>query len=460
MKGTRSYRLALSVLSVLFIVGGLFLSVAIYAAKRVWPDPYAITRDIAPVEVFTVPSETAQGPEKTAPTAHLPEFATDLDQPRTPRSEAGHLAILTAGHVLAPLSAPHALVDPDGLGPSLKPANDMTDLPPAPALHATARADGLGAADTALVYSLGSPVQDIVAPDQSVRSDDDAQYQLDMLVAALAEPVDISVPPPPPADVFALASDSPHPSPDTVFAMAEPDTWPQRVDHAVVLDVSQSLAALDFVAAPAASPAPLSVDTQRLATPTPITAPALHLADGTENLRQPPSAPVIANKTDDDDLIHQIAKVLAATPLPLPQPKAEEDVLKPDLASAPTASPRPLKRRSPEPRLPSEPERIAEPFPRPPEPAVGVDDLATAQTPVAASIQPDDGRNRMSVIGIYQTNAAAWALLEFSDGRIIKATKGTSFNGLRVARIGGDRVWLRDGGTEKGIATGQVVVLD
>ncbi|MCK0139713.1 hypothetical protein [Aliiroseovarius sp. F47248L] len=473
MKGSRSHRLALSIVSVLVIMGGLFVSLAIYASKMIWPDPLTYQHEIASVDLSPDVLEAADQPNPASaskekqPSSHLPNTIATLRKPNTP--DTGGDTHLVISSLAANVSAhpPSALLDPHSFGTSLRSDNDISNLLPKRIAQVTStEASDKNEGDAPVsVYSMGAPVTDTppnpeigeiakpLAPmaSQMIQAMEDVEYQMDMQIAALARPIDMPIVPAPPTEVFALANTTPQPLAETVFAMAELDIRPQRVDHVEVLAVSQSLSTPDLVVIPAPAPAAIVYSEPRHSKPLPIATPAILLAARSDDLNLSP--PEASSRESYDDLVHHLAKVLAATPLPLPG--AGIDVLQ---RSAPITSPRPQERLRPDPALPPAPERIAEPTQPSAEPTVAV--VTPASAPAPTSIRSDDGRNRLSIIGIYTTDAAAWALLEMSDGRIIKATKGTRFDGLRVTRIGGDKIWIRDGGMEKGLTTGQVVVLE
>lgn len=473
MKGTRSHRLAWSIVSVLFIAGGLFVSLAIYASKLIWPNPQNFAQEFASDKLIADHLSAAERPSPMSTpnnpplSSHIPDLVAALDMLEMPNSGGDPHPAITSQASDTPLRAPTALIDPHSFGPPLMPGNDTADLLPVLIAQATPSEVGEHAEDdeAVSVFSMGTPVADIPADPSddpfadltaSVASDsvpamDDAEYQLDMRIAALAQPIDTPIPPPLPVEVFALASNAPEPLPEIVFVMSEPDIWPQRVDQAAVQSVSQSLSTPDLASVPAPSPAAIVRQKSRQKSPTPMIAPTIQLAAVSDDLHLPP--PSAVSLENDDDLVLQIAKVLAAAPLPLP---GAEDSVRP--LYAPTASPRPQQRQRIDPTPPRAADQIAEPSPPSTVPTVAV--VTPASAPVTAPTRSDDGRDRMSVVGIYDTDTAPWALLETSDGRIIKATKGTSFYGMRVARIRGNKIWIRDGGMEKGLTTGQVIVLD
>lgn len=477
MKGTRSHRLALSITSVLFIMAGLFVSLATYVSKRIWPDPSGITREITVTELADDAEPPALNPSAPAVSppprpdplparTHVPNVVATLNQPKAPDIGGSNALALPLSAVVRPVSVSIASIGTHVFGPPLRPDNDIADLQPAQVTPPAPDGRGEGG-DVFSVFSMGVPADDtppdvqddlyagLTAPAPGPTAQDlhDAEYQMDMQIAALARPIDRPVPPPPSVEVFALASDSPPPAPDAVFAMAEPEIWPQRVDQKAVLAVSHALGAPDAATAPV--PVAKIDRMARPAAPIPITEPdQIQMVSGVGGLGllPPPAVP-----TDTDaELAHQIAKVLAATPLPLPGEQAALNQGR--SAFAPHASPRPLQRQRAEPEPAPQAEQIAAPAAPLIEPPVPT--VTPASAPASPSIRSDDGRQRMSVIGIYHADTAAWALLELSDGRIVKATKGTDVFDVRVARIGSDKIWIRDGGTEKGLSAGQVLVLD
>ncbi|MDE9449596.1 hypothetical protein J3R80_03825 [Aliiroseovarius sp. Z3] len=473
MRGSRSRRLALSIASVLFIVGGLFVSLAIYASNIIWPDPQAITYEFTPAELIPDTLKIAEQSNPPSvqntptPGSNLPDLVATLRKPKPPSTGSDSYPVITSLAPRLSTRAPAALIDTHRFGSPLPSEND-TSNPPRKRVAPTAPAglhDETNSDHPVSVFSMGTPVResppaplnevvaDLAAPAviDVVQAMHDADYQLDMQIAALARPIDIPIPPAPPADVFALANTTPQPLPEIVFAMAELDLPPQRVDGDAVLAVSQSLSPPDLSAAPAPTLAAIVHNEPRQRRSRRMITPAKLAAANLGDLSLLP--PKAITRKSDEELVDHLAKVLAAIPLPLP---GEGNGAAPH--SAPAASPRPPQRLHSDPARPPARQNVAEPSRPSTEPTVAV--VTPASAPAPASIRWDDGRKRMSVVGIYKTGTAAWALLEMSDGRIIKATKGTSFNGFRVTRIGVSKIWIRAGGMEKGLTTGQVVVLD
>ncbi|MCK8464674.1 hypothetical protein MUY35_12505 [Aliiroseovarius sp. S1339] len=491
MKGTRSHRLALSIISVLLVAAGLFISLSIYASNLIWPDPADIMAEYSNSDLPEPPAETAEMgvidqpltgdvPDAT-PTidaepsnAVAPDVVATVNQPEMPDTKTADRMVSLSRVSDKPIQQTVARLQTGTLGRSLRRGNDIADLMPRPVAEVAtpvfaATTDGsqifsafpLGTAENdpspapPVIFDLGLATK---PPSRAVDDDRDADYELDMRVAALAQPINgpTPTPAPTPAEFFVLASDAPKPLPETVFALAATgpavSIWPQRVDHDAVLAVSRLLDAPDTGDAPTINATIAPPDLRKA--PTAIAAPDLQLAAVTGDLQSLP--PQVAS-LQDEDLARDIAKVLAAIPIPLPGAQTEQDAV----ASlvAPEASPRPLRRVQTAPKTPPRADqRTVEPHP--PLVEAKVAEVMPASEPAVAPVLPADGRERLSVVGIFQTDAAAWALLEFSDGRIIKATKGTTLGGIKVARIRGDKIWFRDGGSEKGLTTGQVIVLD
>lgn len=70
------------------------------------------------------------------------------------------------------------------------------------------------------------------------------------------------------------------------------------------------------------------------------------------------------------------------------------------------------------------------------------------------------GSKRVSIVGVFQTRTAVWALLALENGQIVKVTKGTQLSGLRVSRIRGDKIWIRTGNSEKSMRAGDVIMVN
>ena len=591
MKGSRSNRLTLSVFSVMFVAAGFFVSLSVYASNFIWPDASELTEQYASYDAL------ANGTAVEAPIleAIVPEVVATVAQPKSPVTGSA-VAILTSlpGPSIKPADRTLIPLDTPPFGSPLRRENDIADLAPAPTApkvpsnSAAARDDSqifaaysLGTAEvgaptaTTPVFDMGRATETstLAAKDQH-----DADYDLDMRVAALAQTVTVPIAKPTPADLFVLADDAPAPLTEAVFAMAETipaivSIWPQKVDHDAVLAVSRAMDTPDTDLAPTINGAIAEPQLQK--SPDTMATPDLQLAAMTGDLQSPPLNPSLLKV--DEELARDIAKILAATPTPLPSTQG----LLETAGAAPEASPRPMRRGQlpqvisvwpqnvdhksvlavslaidtpdtdvapaintaiAQPQVQKTPDAIAAPdlqlaamttdlqmpptiasvlkvdeglardltealaevptllpsapvlpetaatyaapkaSPRPmrriqrarkptppatqavaPRPSVSQQDAADvipASAPAPAPILPVDGRSRISVVGVFQTDTAAWALLELSDGRIIKATKGTQLDGMSVSRIRGNKIWIRNGGSEKGLTTGQVIALD
>lgn len=111
------------------------------------------------------------------------------------------------------------------------------------------------------------------------------------------------------------------------------------------------------------------------------------------------------------------------------------------------------------------------PQPRPARPAV-VDKPIVAEQPkmpIPDTVAPEQpkidtvslaGSKSVSVVGVFQTRTAVWALLALENGQIVKVTKGTNLSGLRVSRIRGDKIWIRNGNSEKSLQAGDEIMVN
>lgn len=82
----------------------------------------------------------------------------------------------------------------------------------------------------------------------------------------------------------------------------------------------------------------------------------------------------------------------------------------------------------------------------------------SAATKVAAVSEVSvAGSKRVTVVGVFQTRSASWALLALENGQIVKVTNGTKLSNLRVSRIRGDKIWIRVGNAERSLRAGEVI---
>ncbi|WP_424941440.1 hypothetical protein [Aliiroseovarius sp. S253] len=132
------------------------------------------------------------------------------------------------------------------------------------------------------------------------------------------------------------------------------------------------------------------------------------------------------------------APVEAATLDPVPEPTAPTTVA----VETPTYALKP----QPRPKRPVVAEKPKEAAPKAAAPKVA----AISEVSVA-------GSKRVSVVGVFQTRSAAWALLALDNGQIVKVTNGTKLSTLRVSRIRGDKIWIRVGNAEKSLRAGDVI---
>ncbi|WP_289040348.1 hypothetical protein [uncultured Aliiroseovarius sp.] len=419
MKGAKKHQIAWSIAFILSVAGGLFVSLAIYASRMIWPDPAEVLAAYSDDALLPTPDE----PSTLEPDALPFALVAIVDQPAVPELDAPS----PVASALAPVPSwgQPGRMAAAFRGSPLQPGNDLTGVKATPLIDmpiVLAFSSDAFAVDTPTeaedVFRLGIPT-DMVS--QAVHGAGNTDYELDMRIAALAEPV----PSVPPNDVFVVAKSTPAPVADQVFTVGEPAHWPQLVDHQTVVAVSQSLAMGDgatgnaptIKAANAAIPSRAAL--QRIAMP------QVQLASVSSDLLSPPPLIIKPAKRPEDvevgEFARTVANVLAATPIPTRTPQ---------VATRPTTPTRPVRA-----------------------------DLVPVSAPVAAPPKPVDGRPHLSVVGVFQTDGTPWALLELSDGRIIKATRGTQFDAIKISRIRGDKVWVRNGGSEKGLTTGQFMVL-
>ena len=77
-------------------------------------------------------------------------------------------------------------------------------------------------------------------------------------------------------------------------------------------------------------------------------------------------------------------------------------------------------------------------------------------TKAAATAVAARSGSRVAVIGVFQTRNESWALLQLADGRIVKAAKGMDLSAFKVTRVDANKIWIRNGNSEKGLRTGDV----
>ncbi|WP_371169426.1 hypothetical protein [Aliiroseovarius sp. 2305UL8-7] len=162
----------------------------------------------------------------------------------------------------------------------------------------------------------------------------------------------------------------------------------------------------------------------------------------TRSLTPPQYTTEVAVGTATDPMLPSVKP--AMLPAPIIQTAALSDVV----------------RRSPPVAVITErPERVAQ-SPTPPgssTPAAIAPTKRSLHTPARLGYGDSD---QVAVLGVFQSKSNAWALLELNDGRIVKAIRGSDLNAFKVSRIRGDKVWIRTGGTEKGLSVGQVFNLN
>lgn len=179
--------------------------------------------------------------------------------------------------------------------------------------------------------------------------------------------------------------------------------------------------------------------------------------------------PMIASSETDHRLAsHGPTTAELLFPTVLIDPLPEQIITEAPAASVPEVQ---VEKATIEPVLePTAPEAIAvdkpayalKPQPRPERPVITETPKEAAPKPAAsqaASISEVSvaGSKRVSVVGVFQTRSAAWALLALENGQIVKVTNGTKLSSLRVSRIRGDKVWIRVGNAERSLRAGDVI---
>lgn len=96
------------------------------------------------------------------------------------------------------------------------------------------------------------------------------------------------------------------------------------------------------------------------------------------------------------------------------------------------------------------------PPPALPRPKPRITTATAPPTPTRAPDQEKRGPGQVAVLRIMHDQGPPQAVLELADGQVVTAGTGSDLGAFKVARIQGNRVWVRIGRREKSLTVGQV----
>lgn len=399
MKGKRSHNPVLIILGLFAIVAISVIGLSIYATNMIWPEQAEIDAYYAEQLALVQENDTEAIPLQTEPLHSEPPFAHGINPAKPVFVEKETDTVLAAVDDDPKLpSIQIASMAPPTIGTELGDQNDLNPI--APRVIALRVPPSHEAVDEKLVsaFSLGVTNEGLPA----VLPDRFSPQKLDEVTKTVT-PIDFDI------DVIIAALDNARPT---------------------AVDTHSKTAGFDLAL------------TDEILT----TDEVFVLADTSELVTEWPQ------RVDHD------AVLVVSQMIPSPMVAAQPMVAK--LPSTPALSLTAPQMSQPEIQLASLSAQDMSPPPMTRKQAPSIASAPTATPMYHQALMPADGRNRLSVLGVFQAPKTAWALIELSDGRIIKATKGTSLADFKVSRIRGDRIWIRMGGTEKGLKSGQVVVLN
>ena len=459
MQAIQSPSLRLPVFSVFLFAGGLFVTTSIVASNMIWPASddlgFMDVPELAAYEQATVaPTPPAKAPNlvnkgeapvggdvQSLDTAAIADIAQDAP---SDSAEAAALPGPVPAALLAFAAEPVTLPSGDAFEPGMITGQPTVERGVSAAL-VVAGLEGSATLNTAELFPVPAQPLQLTAPANSPVKwqqlvDHDRVLAVTQTVTAPAEERAIQA---------TLLDVLPHTSP-APNALVLPDFRVASLSREAMLLPPRNLPRVAVEQEPPVQPKIMGNAPQPLG-----------LQGAKADLVQPPAAmtsvaalpnaPVLSPvevdvRPIDTPPTADLAAARAMEPAPV---EVAESALK--VLNAPHQSPRP----------PVRPRRMAQkdvsPSPVPPsaQPTPAAAPLP-ANTKAAATAVAARSGSRVAVIGVFQTRNESWALLQLADGRIVKAAKGMDLSAFKVTRVDANKIWIRNGNSEKGLRTGDV----